>query len=755
MSRSSRGSIYSTKSISDVEKYEEEYNDALKKLKKDKASLKDKLRRIVSQYEEVLKQHKMEIQKYDYKFDLEKDKQKNFYEQEKHDIVREYEEKINILKDTLEKKYDLRQTQLISRYEANIKSLSQRLEKETFDKEKEREKIIYHINDKETEFTAKLGNMEEQYKKILEGHVNEKNNIRKILTERTTELNELKISIDEEKKKTIAERELYQKNVQTIKDSYEQKRKTDEKKLEELRILVQAEKDINKAEYVRNIEEIVNTSNKKIVEIKQHYENKISDSERLFEIKIKNIEDEYRRNIETISYQHNQKINFLTIENEKRINEQKTENIKTNSRISILLQEIENDKKESDKKIESMIKNRQTELESVKSLNEEKISELKNEYERTITNMIKENEVYKTRFSNISSKSLVDVAECKNRYEIVVQNLKLEIEKTQGECQDRIQAYIQQVNNLKENTRRIQENMDNMTSSNMNNISKHRENLDKELTKRDILISQLERQLKITSQENVDKMGYMERKMGNILDECQKEVEKNNEYKEIIERAEQTVSILKAELIVNHEEKERYIEKLKLLDLLQGKNEQKLVELKNKEYEYSRMREENARVVASEVKIKEEITKIAEELTFVRQENDRKGKTYELMKNNLTKGLNKATQDIRAKEELIEFMKKQYEELENKGEIKRLKDYIQFLEKYKEEGNEKSIIDKKNYEDTIKNTIEMYEEKLNTIRMEKSVSVPDVVPTELAVITPVITPITELKNNDPVIKKEN
>ena len=66
-------------------------------------------------------------------------------------------------------------------------------------------------------------------------------------------------------------------------------------------------------------------------------------------------------------------------------------------------------------------------------------------------------------------------------------------------------------------------------------------------------------------------MGYMERKMGNILDECQKEVEKNNEYKEIIERAEQTVSILKAELIVNHEEKERYIEKLKLLDLLQGK----------------------------------------------------------------------------------------------------------------------------------------------------------------------------------------
>ena len=167
------------------------------------------------------------------------------------------------------------------------------------------------------------------------------------------------------------------------------------------------------------------------------------------------------------------------------------------------------------------------------------------------------------------------------------------------------------------------------------------------------------------------------------------------------------------------------------------------------------MREENARVVASEVKIKEEITKIAEELTFVRQENDRKGKTYELMKNNLTKGLNKATQDIRAKEELIEFMKKQYEELENKGEIKRLKDYIQFLEKYKEEGNEKSIIDKKNYEDTIKNTIEMYEEKLNTIRMEKSVSVPDVVPTELAVITPVITPITELKNNDPVIKKEN
>ena len=152
---------------------------------------------------------------------------------------------------------------------------------------------------------------------------------------------------------------------------------------------------------------------------------------------------------------------------------------------------------------------------------------------------------------------------------------------------------------------------------------------------------------------------------------------------------------------------------------------------------------------------KEEITKIAEELTFVRQENDRKGKTYELMKNNLTKGLNKATQDIRAKEELIEFMKKQYEELENKGEIKRLKDYIQFLEKYKEEGNEKSIIDKKNYEDTIKNTIEMYEEKLNTIRMEKSVSVPDVVPTELAVITPVITPITELKNNDPVIKKEN
>ena len=314
MSRSSRGSIYSTKSISDVEKYEEEYNDALKKLKMDKASLKDKLRRIVSQYEEVLKQHKMEIQKYDYKFDLEKDKQKNFYEQEKHDIVREYEEKINILKDTLEKKYDLRQTQLISRYEANIKSLSQRLEKETFDKEKEREKIIYHINDKETEFTAKLGNMEEQYKKILEGHVNEKNNIRKILTERTTELNELKISIDEEKKKTIAERELYQKNVQTIKDSYEQKRKTDEKKLEELRILVQAEKDINKAEYVRNIEEIVNTSNKKIVEIKQHYENKISDSERLFEIKIKNIEDEYRRNIETISYQHNQKINFLTIE---------------------------------------------------------------------------------------------------------------------------------------------------------------------------------------------------------------------------------------------------------------------------------------------------------------------------------------------------------------------------------------------------------------------------------------------------------
>ena len=37
---------------------------------------------------------------------------------------------------------------------------------------------------------------------------------------------------------------------------------------------------------------------------------------------------------------------------------------------------------------------------------------------------------------------------------------------------------------------------------------------------------------------------------------------KNNEYKSIIEKAEQTVSILKAEVITNHEEKERYIQKL-------------------------------------------------------------------------------------------------------------------------------------------------------------------------------------------------
>ena len=112
MSGLNRGTYrkYSNTSISDIENYEnEDYLNAIKKLHKDKTSLKDKLKKLLKQYDDKEEEHKNEIlkskqyyQNYINELELEKNNLKTIYDREINIIKKDHENKIIFL----DKKYN-------------------------------------------------------------------------------------------------------------------------------------------------------------------------------------------------------------------------------------------------------------------------------------------------------------------------------------------------------------------------------------------------------------------------------------------------------------------------------------------------------------------------------------------------------------------------------------------------------------------------------------------------------------------------
>ena len=394
----------------------------------------------------------------------------------------------------------------------------------------------------------------------------------------------------------------------------------------------------------------------------------------------------------------------------------KEENSDLSSRVLILQKEKEIIKTDSQKQFEKINKAKEQEILFLTDEYEKKLLELKQKYEITNIENAKENEVSRNKYVNIIGKLNAEIKEMKTTYESTIDNLKTENQKISGESQDLIKEKTQHNIQLKETIKKLQENFENLNNLNLSNVNKQKDLYDKEITKRDNNIIQLERQLKLLSEESQDKIVFLERKINNINQEYDIVFSKNIEYKSIIEKAEQNMSILKAEIIVNYEEKERYVEKLKKLDESQNKMELKIIELKNKEHEYKRMKEEVEKLTISESNLKNDLTRISEELNFVKTDNDKKSRAYDAMKNNFSKTSLKLSQDVKAKEEMIEQLKKQLTDIENKSELKRLKEYIEFLEKYKEEGIEKSCVELKKYEENLRNCKEHYENRIEELK---------------------------------------
>ena len=693
MSREINKGIYrkhSNTSISDIENYEnEDYLNAIKKLYNDKASLKDKLKKLLKQYDDKEQEHKSEItkskqyyQNHINQLEVEKISLKTIYDREMNNIKKDYEDKFIFL----DKKY----SNFSTTTEINIKSLEKILE----EKEKKLNLISQEYEMKETQ-------LKEQTKKILDLQTKERNELIKKMIEKENETNEFKKQLEDNLKLLAFERETQVKNTQNIKDSYEKKKKQDEKNLEENKLFLKIEKDSLKKEYQTNLEDIISMTNKKLTENKQQCDFKLLDIERLNEIKIKNMEDDHKRNLENSLYQNSQKLNLIAIEYENKLKELNNENLKLSSQIKLLKKEAEEVKNDNEKQLEKIKNTLDNEKQCIIINYEKKISENNQKYEKTISENTREYETNKNKYNEIINKLNCEIKEAKSNYQTTVDNLKIENEKIKGESQDKILEKTQQITQLKDNIKKLQENFENLNNLNINNSNKQKELYDKEIVKRDDIIIHFERKVKLLTSESLDKISFLERKINNINQEYEIINCKNIEYKSIIEKAEQNMSILKCEILVNHEEKERYIEKLKILDDSQGKMELKFIELKNKEYEYIRMKDQVQKLSLSETKIKEELSRIVDELNFVKTDNDKKTRAYDAMKNNFSKISLKLSQDIKAKEEIIEQLKKQQTELENKSEIKRLKEYIEFLEKYKEEGIEKSCIELKKYEENL------------------------------------------------------
>jgi hypothetical protein len=710
-------------SISDIEKTDTETDQKnIKKLLKDKSELKFKLKKIIEEYQNLSKNYKSDIEKYQEYYkqqnnELQEERDTLFEEIQKlktelletKDSARNYfDEKLLKYKDALEKKYDSKNNQLVKRLEQNINILQQRMSSQIEEREKNKHDIDEYYSKREEQLQEKIIQLEGELIKLKDIYNNDKNElqntIRNFNYEKDQVVNNIKKEYEEQIKKINIEKDTIQINLQSFKEHSDRKIKIIEKQKEESILSCRLDNEKNKIDYEKKLEETIDVFNTKIKEIKSEYESKIIEQNRIHKLNLENKIKDCEKQILKNNVENSKKIDIITYDFQ-----------------------TENDKLKTN------------------------IYELKSELEKATETFAMRDEQSRKKYDDWVNRNSLDYENKLEIKEKQLQEYKLNLDKISGEHFDSMSILEEKNKQLKDTVKKLQENISNINNQFLTNISKQKENYENEILVKENKLSMYERQYKKLSDETVDIVNSLERKLKlssseytelcekyensktanlkyeqdinsikieiiSLLQEKDKLNEKNkiiseensqlteryNNIKLKLEKIEEDTSSVKGENLSQKDIINRLEEKIRITDLENEKLNTRMQDLKNKEYDFNKHREENSRLYNIELKLKEELSKTLDENVKLKNENQTKNKSYESMKMNFTTTLNRISRENVLKDEQIADLNKRLDDALYNNGTKKLSDQIEVLKKDRDEILEKLYNDSKRFQAEIK-----------------------------------------------------
>ena len=459
-----------------------------------------------------------------------------------------------------------------------------------------------------------------------------------------------------------------------------------------------------KMDHEKKLEENTDIFNLKINETKSTYESKIIEQNRIHEISLENKTKECEKQITKNNSENTRKIDVLTYDFQKENTELKTT-----------------------------------------------IFELKSNIEKNTETFAKREEQSRKKYDDWVNKTSLEYDNKIETKERQLQEYKLKLEKISGEHDDILKGVKDQNLQLRDTIKKLQENISNTNNQYLNNVTKQKEHFENEILIRENKISMYERQFKKLSEESIDITNSLERKLKISSSDYNEIREKNENMKTDILKLEQDINSLKLDFVSVLQEKDKLSEKNRLLteensqmlekytfvklkiekieqdsSSVKGENmshkdmisrlEEKvrifqiendsltnrMQELKNKEYDFNKHREENSKLYNIETKLRDELNKTIDENVKLKNDNESKTKAYDSMKLNFSATLNRISRENTVKDEQLADLNKRLDDALYNNGTKKLTDQIEVLKKDRDEILEKLYNDTKRFQVELK-----------------------------------------------------
>jgi len=658
-------------SISDIET--DDYRKLSKKLTKDKAKLKDKLRHLLDDIDKKTDEHRKEMEYFqDQINDLaeERDKSNEALEEmrsamidEKEKIRQNFDQKLTKHKETLEKRYGAKDSQVVKRLENTIVTLQERLTQQIEEREHVKETAESYYSQKEEKLRQNVAELEEQLRKTKEIYAKDRLELQKVAKtfndEKEFMIARMKKEKEDEITVILADKNASNVALQNLKEQMEKRAKVADSQRDDQIAKMKHEVADIKRDYEMKFLEANNNFKNSITEIKQQYEGKLYSQEQLNKTSMELLVKENEKVLYNITGESSRKIDQVINDTRIHIEEQKNTIVK-------LQKNLEDTIAEADKKQESIIRESQLRYEA-------KDKELR--------------------------------------------EISLRYEKINGELSDTNAELKEQLVQVKDTMKKIQDSSFNVGGQMISTLNKQKEHLDKEIATRDATIERLDRQLKKIAEETIDRLNTAERKCKNLGDELKEISEKYIATKAVLDKKEKDFLIQKDENSRVKESNDLYIEKIK-----KSQFEKELLETKVKTFEEMGRTKELA--IEAERKKASQLYLLSQTLhTQLKEQElelDKKDKTLRFVQTELetvTRNLNITTAESnRVKNQMTDEFKKIANNLQSEKDrqVEELRKANLQLEKSIETNNYNNELSKAQFVEGLKKESDRVINELNT-----------------------------------------
>lgn len=633
--RSQTRSSHSTRlDVSDVESTsgDRDYRQIAKKLAKDKSVLKDKLRLLLDEVEARAKDHHKELDKTQRYFQTQIDELTDERDRlgsdvhhlralliEEKDKAREqYEQKLQSQKELLEKRYGYSNgipgapNTIIKRLEDTIGALQDKLNKQIDTTESIKNTAEEYLAQREQELMKKNLDLDEQFQKLKEIYNAEHNQLLQLTKAHKDEIDALNLKFSREKQeelnKHISEKSDLQLNTNLVKETLEKKNKLIEQQKDEQITAYKFELDKFRVDSERRINEITEGARKTIEELKKDYEGKLFEKDRSHRVEVDTLKKDFDKNMNAI---------------------------------------VDEDKRQ----LTCVVNTSKKELDELKKVNKKLQTELESVTQKALKDVAKKEEELKTKYDQSANRSSIELSAKLEAKEKELADHKLRSDKMLGELEDTNDVLKSQLIQVQTLLKKVQDNSQNMNNQFINNLNKQKDLAEEEINRRDTTISIIERQLKKTADESLDRINSLDRKLKNAVDETKELTEKLNSTKLALEQKNSAYDAIKGDLSRTKENCDKLVEKIKQLDLeretavrkvqLEKEAQEKRISVmdatnKNRDQEFTKYKEDSIRLAKLEANFKEEVSKSAKTVEKISSELETKSAQLDELQHKFT-----------------------------------------------------------------------------------------------------------------------